>query len=515
VLALLSLGAALAAATLIGNGPIGGGPGGSGPDGLGAFAALREPGVGAGVGAGRDGEVELPDRREAPGEPLVCRPNDCAAWAIELREHTTVLPIADTLVEVGEEHVRGRDASSGEPRWTRDLDHVLGNRASGAVLARPAGDALLLHTRGELAVMDPTDGALVWSIDLGPRWVDRTGRAGDIILVTTNDRLHGRSRPLPATVVAFDAGDGTVLWEQPVLDALRPPDVPPASDTAFVPGGDAARPDHRQRLQAPQDVLVVALGPGMLGGIEVTTGEILWQHAAVTGWVIGDRVALLETDGHTVVLDATTGETLTDLGDDVVRLTPVGPLLVVTTGDDRSSVVDGAGRVTDRRDGPPLGWTETSTDVFIAWNDDDWALIVRYERAGEPAHSRRLPGRIGSWGGELTLGAHAGSDLVRAIGVDGRTTVAVRTDAPTEPPPIPSIGPSGALLSLIGRTIVAADHGGVTVRAPGGSVRVDAGREVIALAADGTVVVRGDGALLGIDGDRLGPVDRPETTDRS
>jgi outer membrane protein assembly factor BamB len=478
-------------------------------------------GITAPADRGRDGEVELPDRAEVPTGavegtdedggsaafgPLDCRPNACAAWTIELAEHPTVRPIGDVLIEVDGVHARGHDAATGQLSWSRDLREIFERRVSENVFATTVGGSLALHGRGELALLDPADGSLGWHVDLGPRWVDRTGLVGDVVLVTTRDRLRGRSRPLPTTLLAFDARLGTLLWERRILGALHPPELPEALDTAFVAGGDDARVEERTRLQAPEGVLAVVLDRAVVGGVEVTTGDTVWERSAVEGQVVGAGVVMRAGNGRAVLLDGTTGETLTDLGDDVTQVITIGALTVVTNADDRSFVVDEDGEVTDVRDGPPLGWSATSSDTFIAWNDDGWVLIVRYERTGVPARARRLPGRIGSWGGELALGAHAGSDLVRAVGVDGRTTVAVRTDGPTEPPPNPSIAPSGAQLTLIGRTIVARDDAGITVQAPGGSVRVVAGREVIAVATDGTVVVRGERGLLGVNGDRLGPV---------
>jgi hypothetical protein len=486
----------------------------------------RAQGVTASGGRGPDGEVELPDRAEVPGGAiggtdgdggsgasgsLDCRPNACAAWTVELAEHVTVLPVGDLLVEVDGVHARGHDAATGQLSWSRDLREIFERRVPEHVLATTVGGALALHGQGELALLDPADGSLGWRVDLGPRWVDRTGLVGDVVLVTTRDRLRGRSRPLPTTLLAFDADAGTLLWEQRILGALDPPELPEALDTAFVAGGDDARGEQRTRLRAPDGVLAVALDRGVIGGVEVTTGDTVWERSAVEGHVVGAGVVMRAGNGRAVLLDGATGTTLTDLGDDVTQVAAIGASTVVTNADDRSFVVDEDGEVTDVRDGPPLGWSATASDTFIAWNDDGWVLIVRYERTGVPAGARRLPGRIGSWGGELALGAHAGSDLVRAVGVDGRTTVAVRTDGPTEPPPNPSVAPSGARLTLVGRTIVVRDDAGITVQAPGGSVRVVAGREVIAVATDGTVVVRGERGLLGVNRDRLGPVTGTET----
>jgi hypothetical protein len=488
----------------------------------------RAEGVTTSGGRGRDGEVELPDRAEVPGGavgatdgdggsaasgPLDCRPNACAAWTIELAEHPTVLPVGDVLIEVDGVHARGHDATTGQLNWSRDLREIFERRVPEDLVATTTGGSLALHGHGELALLDPADGSLGWRVDLGPRWVDRTGLVGDVVLVTARDRFRGRSRPLPTTLLAFDADAGTLLWEQRILGALHPPELPEALNTAFVAGGADARLEQRTRLRAPDGVLAVALDRGVVGGVEVTTGDILWERSAVEGHVVGAGVVMRAGNGRAVLLDGTTGATLTDLGDDVTQVAAIGASTVVTNGDDRSFVVDEDGAVTDVRDGPPLGWSATSSDTFIAWNDDGWVLVVRYERTGVPARARRLPGRIGSWGGELALGAHAGSDLVRAVGVDGRTTVAVRTDGPTEPPPNPSVAPSGAQLTLIGRTIVARDDAGLTVQAPGGSVRVVTGREVIAIATDGTVVVRGERGLLGVDRDRLGPVTGTETPD--
>jgi len=456
--------------------------------------------------------VELPDDGAALAPPergLVCRPNDCAAWSLELPRAASVLPVGDLLVTVEASRATAHELSLGEPRWSIDTGPIFAPVASPDPVVADADGALLLHERGQLARLDPRDGDVLWHVDLGTRWVERIGRTEGRVVVTTGDRLRGRSRPLPTTLVGLDAERGTIRWQRRILEVLDAPE-PARSVRSPTIGGEAVAEPDRRRLTAPAGVLAVALDTTTIGGIDVVTGDTVWQRAAaggeVVGEVAGDRVVLRGGNGRTLLLDGATGTSLTDLGDTVAGLTAIGPLLIATSTDGRSSVVDSEGAVTDRRTGPPRGWTETDTDVFIAWEDDGWVLLVRYGRSGVPGGARRLPGRIGNWGGDLVLGAHPGSDRVRAVGVDGRTTVAVRTDGPTEPPPNPSVAPSGTRLQLIGRTIVARDDAGLTVQAPGGSVRVESGREVVAVAADGTVVVRGHGGLLAIGADRLGPV---------
>jgi len=458
------------------------------------------------------GAVELPGEgaaRVPPERGLVCRPNDCAAWSLELPRATSVLPVGDLLVTVEASRATAHDARLGEPRWSIDMGPVFALGASPDPVVTDADGALLLHEQGRLARLDPRDGDLLWQVDLGTRWVERIGRTEDRVVVATRDRLRGRSRPPPTILVGLDADRGTIRWERRILEVLVAPELIPSARSPTTGGELVAEPDGR-RLTAPAGVLAVALDPTTIGGIDVLTGDTVWQRAAVGGEVVGevagDRVVLRGGNGRTLLLDGATGASLTDLGDTIAGLTAIGPLVVATSTDGRSSVLDTEGAVTDQRTGPPLGWTETDTGVFIAWEDDGWVLLVRYGRSGGPGGARRLPGRIGNWGGRLALGAHPASDLVRVVGVDGRTTVAVRTDGPTEPPPNPSVAPSGTRLQLVGRTIVARDDAGLTVQAPGGSVRVESGREVVTVAADGTVVVRGHGGLLAIGADRLGPV---------
>ena len=452
--------------------------------------------------------VELPGDGAALTPPeggLVCRPNDCATWDLALPRAAQVLPVGELLVSIEASRATAHGTRLGEPRWSIDMGPVFALGASSTPGVTDADGALLLHERGQLARLDPRDGELLWHVDLGTRWVDRIGHTEDRVVVTTRDRLRGRSRPLPTTLVGLDADRGTIRWERRILEVLVAPEPTPSATSPAIGGEAVAEPDGR-RLTAPAGVLAVALDPSTIGGIDVVTGDTVWQRAAVGGEVAGDRVVLRGGNGRTLLLDGATGASLTDLGDTIAGLTAVGPLVVASSTDGRSFVVDTEGAVTDRRTGPPLGWTETDTGAFIAWEDHGWVLLVRYERSGAPSGARRLPGRIGNWGGELVLGAHPDSDLVRVVGVDGRTTVAVRTDGPTEPPPNPSVAPSGTRLHLIGRTIVARDGTGLTVQAPGGSVRVESGREVVTVTADGTVVVRGHGGLLAIGSDRLGPV---------
>jgi outer membrane protein assembly factor BamB len=492
-------------------------------------------------GAGTGSDATLPDQAAdrsgaAPGpggsgHELICQPNGCDIWKRELLPAATILPVGDLLLTTDGSRVSAHDAGRGEAVWSSRLGAFFDGPVPVDLKLAEASGSLLLLGQGQLTRVDPTNGRPRWQVDLGTRWVTRVARIDDAFVVTTSDRLRGRSRPLPTTVIALGAEDGEIRWERRVLDVLTsaepPPVSPAASDpagsgpadpttsgpAAMLAGGPAGQP-HGSGPSATEGVVAVALDRTTIGGIDAITGETVWERSAVGGYTVGDHVVLRGGNGRALLLDGATGVSSIDLGDDVAGLDPVGSLLVATSGEGRSFVVDPEGEVTDRRTGPPLGSAATSTDAFIAWEDDGWVLIVRYDRSGEPAGSRRLPGRIGSWGGALVLGAHAGSDLVRVIGVDGRTTVAVRTDGPTEPPPNPSVAPSGARLHLIGRTIVSRDDGGLSVQAPGGAVRVRGGREVIAVTSDGTVVVRGDRGLLGIDPDRLGPVTTPDVPGR-
>jgi outer membrane protein assembly factor BamB len=417
-------------------------------------------------GAHRPGPID-----DAP----TCRPVGCTRWRLALDGHQPVVGVGDVLVHVGTTNLTGIDADTGAVRWSLPTRDPRAGAPPGTALLPVDERRFLVRTGSALVLREVGTGLAVWGTTIDDRIVDTAVLADGWLLL--GGRARGRDRPAQF-LSAVDLHEGRVRWTQEV---------------------------HRHRLEGtgPVDAAVIAVEsrPGLVRGVRIDDGETAWERTLelvpAGRWLVGraDAGAAVE------VIDPETGLTLLTADHPGHRLWPVGRLFAVV-GPDRTVLLDVTGTERGSWPGPPLGWTDAGDETTIAWAEDGWVVLVSYAADGTPTWRRALPGPAAIWGDQVELAKVEAARTVRALGEDGRTTVAVRTDGPTEPPPLVSVAAPQTRLHLLGRTVLALEPAGLSLQGPGGHVRVEAADRLV---SEEHLVVAGPGGLLAIERTRLEP----------
>jgi outer membrane protein assembly factor BamB len=415
-------------------------------------------------------------RRLAPiDEAPTCRPVGCPRWSLGLDGHQPVVSLGDVLVHVGSASLTGIDADTGAVLWSLPTRDPRAGMPPGTGLVPVDERRFLVRTGSALVLREVGTGLAIWGTTIADRTVD-TAVLGDGWLLL-GGRVRGGDRPAQF-LSAVDLHEGRVRWTQEV---------------------------HRHRLgtagHVDAAVLAVESSPGRVRGVRIDDGETVWERTLeldpAEHWLVGRP----DVGTAVEVVDPATGLTLLTADHPGQRVLTVGQLFAVV-GPDRTVLLDVTGTERGSWPGPPLGWTDAGGETTIAWPEDGWVVLVSYAADGTPTWRRALPAPAAIWGDQVELARVATARTVRALSEDGRTTVAVRTDGPTEPPPLLSVAGPQTRLHLLGRTVLAVEPAGLRLQGPGGHVRVEAADRLV---SEQHLVVAGPGGLLAIDRTRLEP----------
>ncbi|HEV7657571.1 MAG TPA: PQQ-binding-like beta-propeller repeat protein [Mycobacteriales bacterium] len=191
---------------------------------------------------------------------------------------TGVLVLA--LDRDGAGELRAFDLASGRPLWNRrDGGSVRGAgypfHAGGTLM--PAGVLLLLDQRaGRLRALDPRSGAMRWqrAVEAGCASSAQYVRAGDLLVVVSLCQSR--------TVPAYRVDTGADAWTATISDL---PVISGGVNRPVLVAGGVAGIWFDEREQ------------GVLAGVEVATGRVLWRRPApaveqLTGAVVAGRFVL-------------------------------------------------------------------------------------------------------------------------------------------------------------------------------------------------------------------------------
>ncbi len=218
------------------------------------------------------------------------------------------------------------DAATGSRKWQFDLTEDNSTTPEWGYATSPVvlGDLVYIATGGEghaLTALDRITGEPAWTSGTDdvayqtPSVLEIDGRA---VIV-----LAGRQH-----LLAFDAGDGRVLWSLRHTEGTQTEDLPHVVDLGagrFVVNYDAGAKLYQATLDEVEEVWSTrALGRGyaipvrvgghlygftgsILTSVDVATGEIAWRVRALESLGlarVGDDLAVLESSGALVIVDA-------------------------------------------------------------------------------------------------------------------------------------------------------------------------------------------------------------------
>lgn len=386
-----------------------------------------------GVGDGSDDRQWDPvngwqDLHAVPADP----PTPAWDLAVDDGMNATYWADADIVVDArranGAVAVERIDIATGEPMWSVSVDLngplnlglTPGNSAVVVEADTPAFDV-------ELAILDITDGRLIWQ---GPSDVGWTSATDDLVIVEglAIDRASGDERwrydYYNVTVrdgavlaeVDNDIGDITdnyfaVLDPATGQERWRAPqplfsDLHVIGKTVIVTYDNLDRPDEatafdlatgaeQWRVELPpvgrahvtpisDDLALVSAGGGVgdpgVAVLDVTTGAVVWQSSVDTEFSVGMELGgipyiIVEDDDGYVVRDGTTGDRVTEL-----ELDEVNPVQGGVMGRDGDDVVmvglpDGAEqwRITVSSD---ESFDDPIPGGFLTYRPDDEAYVL-------------------------------------------------------------------------------------------------------------------------------------------
>lgn len=167
-------------------------------------------------------------------------------------------------------------------RWTFSVDEVASNVVS------DGGTVYVSGRKGGLWALDANTGMQRWGVDLSQgeyndenRWPIPTIANGAVYQGTYD-----------GNVIALDAADGSVIWQQAISTA------PIIASVTFV-----------------DDVLYVVTPEGAILSLDAATGDTNWEWTGTAGlstWALAAGGGLLyvpDVAGNVVAIDMTTGET--------------------------------------------------------------------------------------------------------------------------------------------------------------------------------------------------------------
>jgi hypothetical protein len=237
-------------------------------------------------------------------------------------------------------------------------------------------------------VREIAPGAVVWADQVTNEPLSPTAdlEVADGLIITAERSPGETEDELAADVVAVDATTGEQVWMRTVTAPWFPPTAPGlavagrwavVADCAQLTGVDLTDGEvvwqHRSERQillndvapAPRDdpevVLVVTsnrISPRLdwvVSAVDVVTGEIRWDREVFRAAVTPDAAVVLEEDGRLIGLSATTGEPLWETTPD-------------TSSSDLFSV-GGAILETDDRAGT-RGWLRAAADGRLLFDDE-------------------------------------------------------------------------------------------------------------------------------------------------
>jgi len=178
------------------------------------------------------------------------------------------------------------DTASGEEKWHAQV--------GSEVLAPPAinQDAVIVQAQDDrITALNPADGSQLWRFDNTPAPLTLRGTSAP--LVTGRLALVGLSS---GKVIALEARTGVPVWEQRVAIAQG------RSELERIVDIDGS-------LLLSGNTLYVTSFQGQVAGLDLDSGEVLWQHQASSYTGVAERVGhvyLSQADGTVVSLDERT-----------------------------------------------------------------------------------------------------------------------------------------------------------------------------------------------------------------
>ena len=262
--------------------------------------------------------------------------------------------------------------------WRRPAGEVL------RALALPQG-RLILESGEHLAGLDAASGKELWRVAATPSAIDR---GSDVFYAEAGD-----------AVVRLDAISGEVRWKRRLRGAAHPARLwtLPAGLLRSLPGeglaliSDSGALSFRAALPggAPREVsfaagvIVAALSPGLLAGLDLSDGTVLWKRRlrAVALVPCGERMLALSR-GALACLDPATGKPLWE------REVPEGGRELIDGGRHRRLAGERQVPLVLRRPRRTAGAAEAPRAVQLL-GEEDGPLIA----AGPAGSAIRLDGR--------------------------------------------------------------------------------------------------------------------------
>lgn len=210
------------------------------------------------------------------------------------------LVVADGVVVVARRWLMGIDAETGEQRW--HIKETVQSRWGTPTLWRHEGRTCVLANseQGDLRLIDPQDGRVLWHIDgLGPN-LGTLSPDGDVVIVNVGSR-HGEGKKQPGLYGAFRLKrDGAErLWTLPNTERYR--------HTWWPDSGAFKRMAVRDgrawiMVQRPKDTNDQPSPPALLVVLEMETGKILSEQE-VDGhnrypYILEDRMLVYHDRAH-------------------------------------------------------------------------------------------------------------------------------------------------------------------------------------------------------------------------
>lgn len=312
-------------------------------------------------------------------------PSPDRAWAQPLFDRWSIRPYAasnlaehegQAFLGTREGRVYALDATSGSVQWSRDA----GARVAAGPVVDPDQERVYVGTdKGEVIALDMADGSQAWRQKVSSQVIAQPRVAAGMVLLRTADGFLWALRTsdggkrwsfnvqAPSLVlrgggqvafhddlaiagfsngelVAVDVADGSARWREKIASPSGRTELERMVDVDAAP-------------QVVEGTVVAAAYHGKVLAMEADSGRQIWSRSFSVHndlLVRGDRVFLLNDEGHVVALDRTSGSTLwtqKDLGDSGALSDPAwaGDWLVVGDGEGDLHWLDPAsGRVVAR-----------------------------------------------------------------------------------------------------------------------------------------------------------------------
>lgn len=247
-------------------------------DAVTAAAPAASPHVGAGAMPFADARVECSRSDDVTAAP-------CVSWSVQLdRFPTTGAVVAGRTLAIGARpDVVGLDTRTGEARWRTEIGRVVG-----VTVARD-GTAFVAWTDvGEVVVLEPFGGRVVWQAPVSPGVADAALVQGWVVVATASGvhawPIDGHAKEWHVTVSGqpspLGVGDGVVAVGDGQGD-VRLIDVDTGTIRWSVPT------DTWYTSVTPDGRMILTAGFGSpLTALDVRAGEIAWESPEVAGWVV-------------------------------------------------------------------------------------------------------------------------------------------------------------------------------------------------------------------------------------